>query len=425
MKQFSIILLATIVTLVACDKEIVQPENDSEGIPAITFNLTAQHPEEAATKAIKTGWEDGDVVFVFFSGVPAPKYLRMSYNQGTWTSAEMDGDTPGSLGLSNGNSGTMRAVYLPFGNNLSVTVSNSRFVFSEIQYTYYLTATLAYTVTDNTVSGAFDMQIPNNYVQLYITDEEAVDEAYTLGCDAVIPTGIAYINTNGSITETSDKTYADDLPGYAYKGGYLFSGKLLTSYSYSYNYYFAKTKVGGNNNSREDYFVGEFSKRLKSHSAVKLPANGSDSWQKVGPNESVTLKKKNGDDMGKWFTCNYGESVPEGADENYRYDFSQAQAITGTPTHDQLNSLINDTKTRAAVSIHGQWGYVFQAYSGGFLFIPGQYGSSGGVLSCTEYNYNNNSYAWDMEFNTNNSPSMATNPKYFTWPLRLLDTRVQ
>ncbi len=423
MKQFIIILLASAVSMVACTKEIVQPEKEFEDITAITFNLTAQHPEEAATKAVKSGWEDGDVVFVFFSGVAAPKYLKMSYNQGIWTSTEMDGDTPGSLGLANGNSGTMRAVFLPFGNNLSVTVSESRFVFSEIQYTYYLTATLPYTVTDNTVSGAFDMQIPTNYVQLYITDAEAVDNAYTLGCDAVIPTGIAYINTNGSITETSDKTYADDMPGYAYKGGYLFSGKLNTSYfsTYSFNYYFAKTKV--NDKSREDYYSNY--KRLQSHSAVKLPDNGSNSWQKVGPDESVTLKKQNGDEIGKWYTCNYGESVPEGADENYRYNLAQAQAITGTPTHDQLNSLINDTKSRAAVSIHGQWGYVFKAHSGDFLFIPGQYGSAGGVLSCTEYTYNNTTEAWYLMFNTNTSPNMSTTPTYFTYPLRLLDTRVQ
>lgn len=425
MKKQWILWLAAWVALASCGADALEPEGNLEDNTAISFRLTVGRPDE--TKAVKTDWEADDVIFVFFSNVAAPKYLKMSYNGSSWSYTEMDGDTPspGTLGLSNGVSGTIRAVYLPFGSDAIVSASGTKFVFNKTYYTYYLTATLNYTVENNTLSGTLNMAIPANYVQFYVEDADAVDEAYTLGCDAVIPTGIASIASNGTITETSDKTYADDMPGYAYKGGYLFSGKLLTTYSYSYTYYFAKTKVVGGDNSREDYFVSGYSYRLQSHSAVKLPANGSSSWQKVGTNESVTLKKKNGDDMGKWFTCNYGESVPEGANAEYRYDFAQAQAITGTPTHDQLNSLINDTKTKAAVSIHGQWGYVFKAHSGGFLFIPGQYGSSGGVLSCTEYNYNNNSYAWNMEFSTNNSPNMATNPKSFYWPLRLLDTRIQ
>lgn len=427
MKKLWIFWLAALAALASCGTDVLEPEVNTEENKTITFRLTADHPDE--TKAVKTGWEANDAIFVFFSNVAAPKYLKMNYNGSSWSYTEMDGDTPvpGALGLANGSSGTIRAVYLPFGSNATVSNSGTKFVFSETYYTYYLTATLDYTVENNTLSGTLNMEIPANYVQFYVEDATAADGTYTLGCDAVIPTGIASIASNGTITETSDKTYADDMPGYAYQGGYLFSGKLLTTYynSYNGNYYFAKTKVSGSDKSREDYFVAVgYSSRLQSHSAVKLPTNGSSSWQKVGPEESVTLKKKNGDDIGKWYTCNYGESVPEGADENYRYNLAQAQSITGTPTYDQLNSLINDTKSRDPVSIHGQWGYVFKAHSGGFLFIPGQYGSAGGVLSCTEYTYNNNKEAWYLMFNTNTSPNMSTTPTYFTYPLRLLDTRV-
>ena len=422
MKKNLILMLAAWAALISCGKQVLTPEPGPGEAKSVAFDLSASHPDD--TKAVKTAWEAGDAIFVFFNNVAAPKHLKMTYSGTGWTSAEYDGDTatPGALGLKNGDTGTMRAIFLPFGSNATVSNSGSNFVFSKIYYTYYLTATLSYTVANNAVSGDFSMTIPTNYLQLFVEDANAVDEAYTLGCDAVIPTGIASISASGAITETSDKTNADDLPGYAYQGGYLFSGKLYSTYfsTYGYNYYFAKTKV--NDKSREDYYYNSLAK-LQSHSAVKLPANNSSSWQKVGSEESVTLKKQNGDDMGKWFTCNYGESVPEGANADYRYTFVEAQAITGTPTHDQLNSLVNDTRSRAAVSIHGQWGYVFKSYSGGFLFIPGQYGSSGGVFSCTEYNYNDNSYAWDMEFSTNNAPNMATNPKYFHWPLRLLDTR--
>lgn len=421
MKKNPIILLAMCAALLSCGKDSLAPETESVVATPISFNLAANHPDEG-TKAVKTGWESGDAIFVFFDNVAAPRHLKMTFDGTSWKSTEYDGDTPtpGALGLANGSSGSMRAVFLPFGNDLTVSVSEGRFVFSKVQYTYYLTATLNYTVCGNTVSGAFDMKIPADYVQFYIEDSEAVDEAYTLGCDAVIPTGIAYISSNGTIKETTDKEYSDDLPGYAYHDGYLFSGLILSTYYTTYygNYYFAKTKVS--DQSREDYFVSQFGLRLQSHDAVKLPANGSGSWQKVGETESVNLRSKTDQDLGTWFTCNYGETVPEGADENKRYSFSAATSITGTPTYDQLNNMIEKTQ-KNPVSIHGQWGYVFAGYTGTFLFIPGQYGTSGGILSCSEYT-GNTSLVWDLEFNTNTAPSWATNPKYFTWPLRLLDT---
>lgn len=420
MKKNLILMLTAWAALISCGKENLTPGTQTVETIPISFNFTASHPDGEGTKAVKTGWESGDAIFVFFNNVGAPKHLKMTYSGTGWTSAEYDGDTatPGALGLKNGDTGTMRAIFLPFGSNATVSNSGSNFVFSKIYYTYYLTATLSYTVANNAVSGDFSMTIPTNYLQLFVEDANAVDEAYTLGCDAVIPTGIASISASGAITETSDKTNADDLPGYAYKGGYLFSGKLVTSYAYSYNYYFAKTKVLGN--SREDYFVTSFSKRLKSHSSIKLPANGNSSWQEVGDQKSVNLRSKTNVDLGTWFTCNFGETVPEGADENKRYDFSYAQSKTGVPTRDQLSNLVNNT-TKNAVSIHGQWGYVFAGYNGRFLFIPGQFGNSGGVFSCTEYD---SSTAWYMMFNTNTSPSVETTMKYFYNPLRLLDVSV-
>lgn len=420
MKKNLILMLTAWAALISCGKENLTPGTQTVETIPISFNFTASHPDGEGTKAVKTGWESGDAIFVFFNNVGAPKHLKMTYSGTGWTSAEYDGDTatPGALGLKNGDTGTMRAIFLPFGSNATVSNSGSNFVFSKIYYTYYLTATLSYTVANNAVSGDFSMTIPTNYLQLFVEDANAVDEAYTLGCDAVIPTGIASIAGNGNITETSDKVYSDDMPGYAYKGGYLFSGKLVTSYAYSYNYYFAKTKVLGN--SREDYFVSSFSKRLKSHSSIKLPANGNSSWQEVGDQKSVNLRSKTNVDLGTWFTCNFGETVPEGADENKRYDFSYAQSKTGVPTRDQLSNLVNNT-TKNAVSIHGQWGYVFAGYNGRFLFIPGQFGNSGGVFSCTEYD---SSTAWYMMFNTNTSPSVETTMKYFYNPLRLLDVSV-
>ncbi|MBR0223053.1 MAG: hypothetical protein IJL93_02145, partial [Bacteroidales bacterium] len=259
MKKYLILMLAAAAALVSCGKETLALET-VQATP-ITFNLSANHPD--ATKAVKSGWESGDAIFVFFTGAATPKHLKMTYDGTAWTSAEYDGatQTAGALGLKNGDTGTMRAVFLPFGSDAVVSASGTSFVFGKTYYTYYLTATLPYTVTDNAVSGAFNMVIPEGYVQFFVEDAEAVDEACLLGTDAVIPVGVASIAADGTITETDDKTNVDDMPGYTYSGGYLFSGKLNTGYrSYRLNgteaveanaYYFAKKKVA--DNTRADY----------------------------------------------------------------------------------------------------------------------------------------------------------------------------
>ena len=388
------LMIATMFALVSCGKEILEPAKEM-GEPAaasIAFNLKVNHPD--ASRALKSGWEAGDAIFVFFNNVPAPKFLKMSYDGSAWTSAEMDGGTAtdGALGLKNGDTGTMRAVFLPFGSNATVSASGTDFVFNKTWYTYYLTATLDYTVVNNTVSGAFNMTIPEDYVQFFVEDAAATDEAYWLGCDAVIPTGVASISADGTITETSDMRAVDDMPGYAYSGGYLFSGKL-GSWGYGSNYYFAKTKTA--DNSRADYFVT--GKTLGSHSAVKLPANDNiyavvsgipndGKWVPVGSGIPVTLYHSDlTTSLGTWHTCNYNQSVPESYGTFYKFDEANAQGAT-LPTKEQFE-LIADSGNCSyiRVKIHGLEGTVVKA-SRGFLFMPKQPNDdwSGGYWSCTD-----------------------------------------
>ena len=177
MKKTLIILAAIAFALVSCNEEILDntPDETPTAQTSIVFNLTANHPDGAATKAIKTAWENGDVIYVFFNNVAAPKYLKMSYDGSKWSYTEMDGASTGSLRLEEGASGTMRAVYLPFGNTLTVGAGadGTSFTFSETTYSYYLTATLDYTVKDGKVSGAFNMSIPVGYVQFFLDDAGA------------------------------------------------------------------------------------------------------------------------------------------------------------------------------------------------------------------------------------------------------------
>lgn len=261
------------------------PTEQTEPTPQqspITFDLTADH--EAMTRAIKADWEEGDVIFVFFDNVAAPKFLKMTYGKvgdvKVWTSAEYDGATatPGALGLKNGDSGTMRAVFLPFGSAATVSANGTNFEFSKTYYTYYLTATLDYTVDDNKVSGAFDMIIPADYVQFFVDDASATDEAYSLTCDNyVVPVGVASIAADGTVVETTDKATGAEMLGYAYgfgnSRGYLFSGKLTGEYN-NINISFAKKKMSDSS----ILYYSVTGKTLLRHKAIKLPANGDAKW---------------------------------------------------------------------------------------------------------------------------------------------------
>jgi len=410
MKTKAIIFLSAMLALTACsndDDMMTEPKTDGTAT-AITFNLTASHPDDAAqtrgagggtgwqweswgdedaeaqgatratTRAVKTGWESGDAIFVFFDNIAAPKHLKMTYDGSAWTYTEYDGATAtaGALGLTNGMTGTMRAVFLPFGSTATVSADGTSFKFSETKYSYYLTATLAYTVADNTVSGAFDMTIPEGFVQFFVTGDIS---GFTLGCDAVIPTGIVSIEADGTVVETSGMPFMDgyynilstpyalDLPGYSYGDGYIYSGKLYADYgykdiydndafhSYGSNYYFALSS--GNHSSRKDYFVT--GKTLASHSAVKLPNFNNDKWIAVGADRAVTLGEKT------YSTCNYGSSYPEnvGTFKN----FNDAKTATDNKLLN-VHTLANDC-SHTPLSIHGYCGMVVYQEAN-FIFLP-------------------------------------------------------
>ena len=360
-----LLFVALSILFFSCAKEDPLRIDVTSG--TVKFELSAVHP--AATKAVKAGWEAGDVIFVFFDNVPAPRYLRMTYDGASWKTAEMDGATPAPdcLGLEEGGTGSMRAIFLPFGSDATVLSSGGRFKFSTTYYTYYLTSVLDYSVTDNKVSGAFKMEIPEDYVQFFMEGSTPKDGDYTLGTDAVVPVGVEYVNPDGTIVETSDKSAGDDMTGYAYGDGYLFSGKL-TYWPEQRNYfYFAKTDVNRHRHNfvRSDLFVEV--KKLSSHSAVKLPSDDSQKWQGVGRGIRVKMRTDAGEDLGLWLSCNYNQDVPESLGD--KYSFADAKALNVViPSERQMEALVKKC-TWHWMSVHGVTGMVVKSATG-FLFLP-------------------------------------------------------
>ena len=160
----TLVIFAVMLALVACNKETIEIDNPVPMVETngIKVNLTISRADEfGATKAtVKSDWADNDVVFVFFKGVAAPKYLEMKYDGGTWTSTAMNGlDISDLSGAANKK---MTAIYLPYGSTATVAASEGNFIFSDIAYSgYFLKAELVdYTVEGGVLSGTLSMSAP-------------------------------------------------------------------------------------------------------------------------------------------------------------------------------------------------------------------------------------------------------------------------
>ena len=229
MKKTIVMICAALFAVMACQKQPV--ENPAvQGNTPIKFNLSATHPGAGTKAAIKTGWENGDAIFVFFSGATVPKYLKMTYNGSAWTSQEYNGTEPTVGALSGiGTSGTMRAIYLPFGADATVVADGDKFKFSKGTCSYYLTATQSYTVDNGSISGTFSMALPDGFMLFYYEDASAADNKAALSVSDFIPTAIGSITPFTLAINEISLAEGSVMPGYAYGSGYLFSGVCKAS----------------------------------------------------------------------------------------------------------------------------------------------------------------------------------------------------
>lgn len=390
MDMKKILILAALAALVSCQKESPAAEAEKKDAAPVTFELSANYSGDApATKAIKTGWEAGDVIFVILSGVPAPKHLEMHYDGSSWTVKEMRDYSqmlePGSLGLSEGDSGMMRAIYYPFNDNAFLyRTSNVDFHIrnddngAQLGGSYYLTATLRYEVRDGKVSGAFNMTIPEGFVQFWIEDPSAATSASTRYMHLSMG-GVMRSEVQGIMQSTDLKThnyqFGSELAGYPYNGGWLFSGILDENYESDYGdaFYFMLDEMDGMDHvSSKNLFVP--GKTLQSHSAVVLPALTSSRWVEVGQDITVELRHP-GPPVGEWSTCGYMSDYP-----NYLGDtrnFADANSLgLVIPSAEQWNLLFTLPSCIVKAGIWGV-GRVFWGEDGGMIFVhEGRYWTS-------------------------------------------------
>ena len=227
----TILLIFVAIGLLSCAKESITTKDDApEGVP-MSFNISV-----GETKAAKTTWADGDIIYVFFNGLET-KYLILERDGDSWTNSS-GGETLLDKDFSGLGTLTLTAVHFPM--TVNVSYADSKFSFTSGDkpvYNYYLSdAGKAYSVDGTTVNASIALEKPANFVQLHIAGIQATVANYTLGSAQIRPVACKSVDLDGTVIEEVLQAGAR-LSGFADSDGAVFAGRLndpsATNYSFS------------------------------------------------------------------------------------------------------------------------------------------------------------------------------------------------
>lgn len=395
MKKITL-LFAAVLAFAACQKESVM-DNTPISDTKLVFNLDINYA--SVTKAIKTGFVNGDKIFIFFEGVTSG-YATIEYDGSKFGDETLNGSlTVEDLDASGK---TLRAIFLPYGNDATPTYGTN-WTFNKNTGSYFLTATDNYTLTKasgiTTLTATLHMAVPSNYVQFFVPDGGATG-TISLACNAVKPSGLASVSSNGTVTEINGNQGAFMTAYAATVGsdkGYYASGKLSGAGT---EYYIAIEKGG----KYYDYGIHTAS-ALAANKAIKLTT-----YNEVGPQKYT----KNTVGGKTWATVNVGATKPwmyettqyiwKGKSDS---DWRSSVIASGEkmPEETDFMALANNCHY-SWITIAGVNGFVvIDNATGGYMFLPASgydggswwKGENGYYWSRKEYD---SDYAWSLWFDS-------------------------
>lgn len=391
MKKITL-LFAAVLAFAACQKESVM-DNTPISDTKLVFNLDINYA--SATKAIKTGFVNGDKIFIFFEGVTSG-YATIEYDGSKFGDETLNGSlTVEDLDASGK---TLRAIFLPYGNDATPTYGTN-WTFNKNTGSYFLTATDNYTLTKasgiTTLTATLNMAVPSNYVQFFVPDGEATG-TISLACNAVKPSGLASVSSNGTVTEINGGQGAFMTAYAATVGsdkGYYASGKLSGAGTAYYSpiekagtvYYFAIEKGG----KYYDFvkFFKQTDPAISNKAAIKLTT-----YNEVGPQKYT----KNTVGGKTWATVNVGATKPW-MYETTQYtwkgknnsNWTMIASGEGMPLNTDFQAL-RDNCLYSWISIAGVNGLIVidnaATPTGGYMFLPAS-GYDGGSSWAGENGY--------------------------------------
>ncbi len=389
----TLLLAAAVLALAACTKETSVKEEGIIDASKLVFDIEVLNGND--TKGVKTAWENGDVVYVFFED-DTEVYLEMKFNGTSWSYSKRgkwdieDSQIVFKINLS-ASGKKLSAVYFPglMINRIAYKDGAWRFGDISVMDGYYQMASgVEYTVTStddvNTLHATVTLTAPENIVQIFVPESEAPklgdDYAYLLTATHLSPSNPPCALPDGTVTWSKGN---EGFPLSGYYGtlggetGYYFWG-ILNGGAGNYDFDFQLVKcdkviyVDKNKKDRADkYPLSSKSKRVTGKtvggsfaaelSGLKENGNFVSLGYEGGPLWATgNLDKTNGKivspfETGEYFW--YGKTTPYNKSDTQHYKGTDnplaisadvaysADESWRIPTKPQFEALISDTNT--------------------------------------------------------------------------------
>ena len=344
----AIITLGALAIPTSCMKDELAPAKARE----LQININVINDSNPKTKTVKTEWEVGDKIFIFFKVETQPyrsfsKYTGFlddqTYVTITWDGTKWNATHSWTVSTDYqrlGTAGTMYAVYFPFGG---VTRAATGFVGSghtnnvfngDPVYSFYLVDedggpyTMNYAVLDDqfvTLTGTLHMKLPDNFVYFFIDkqgDDFSQNEKYRLSVEGVKPATIKKWEGENLFSK-NELGAGKPMWGYKYADGIAFAGILDDSWASSADHKFILFSDGDPALTKTMTGV-----TLSSHESVNLknPLDEGNGWNAAMTAPSFRTMA-NGIKWGDW---NLGA---KGLDENGA-TFAWGEIVTYSGTSD-------------------------------------------------------------------------------------------
>ena len=274
MKRITLLTIVSValMALSACNKEEVPASK--------TLKLDLNIIHDSYTKAIKTGWESGDKIYVFF-GKPedhtTPAYLTLIFDGSSWTEAWTAGL---EAEIASTASGKLHAVYTP-GKLGTISYDSywKEYRFTGSDHGWYLKCeNVSYTVSEGVLAATLNMARPSDFVQFYLEGQAANAGKLQFSGDKILKVKVS------GLTETrfsqANYNYGRPIDGVAYKGGLMFSGILKSNAKGVETSHTLKiTDTKGTRDTKDDVvYTTKATKTMKYGDAFVLPALDNAAW---------------------------------------------------------------------------------------------------------------------------------------------------
>ena len=280
MKKIRIMKKITLLTILGVALMALSACNKEEVPASRTLKLDLNIIHSSDTKAVKTDWESGDKIYVFF-GKPedhtTPAYLTLTFDGSSWTEAWTEGL---EVEIAATPSGKLHAVYTPGKlGTISYDPYYKEYDFKGCDHGWYLKCeNVSYTVSEGVLAATLNMACPDDFVQFYLEGQAANAGKLQFSGDKILKVEVS------GLTETrfsqANYNYGRPIDGVAYKGGLMFSGILKSdARGVETSHTLIITDTKGTNTTADDVvYTTTATKTMKVGDAFVLPALDDAAW---------------------------------------------------------------------------------------------------------------------------------------------------